>query len=290
MHLNAMLQLHGIDPTTVPVMRHRPPEPQLRKILPWLAAERQSTFNAYQQTQSSKTAEDALGRATFMASFIGHEPTRAVFVGLYRRGASKPLSYDEYWKKSEYSELKKFGLGGFQGDRKSILFFDLQLMTDFYGYWAGKLITKWPGGERRWWRWANRNTIDVMSILEQSALISTPKDWRDMVLSWSELQLLPSALKASLAEWRGIYFIFDQSDGRGYVGSAYGAENILGRWLNYKASGHGGNSALRNRDPSNFRFSILERVSPDLPVDQVVRIEDGWKVRLHTRHFGLNRN
>ncbi len=91
-------------------------------------------------------------------------------------------------------------------------------------------------------------------------------------------------------EWRGIYFIYDESDGKGYVGSAYGKDNILGRWLSYKASGHGGNKQLCKRYPKNFRFSILQRVSPDMDADDVIRIEGTWKERLHTRDYGLNEN
>jgi hypothetical protein len=40
-------------------MRHRPKEPKLNKVLPWLAAERPELFNAYQQTQNER-AEQAL--------------------------------------------------------------------------------------------------------------------------------------------------------------------------------------------------------------------------------------
>ena len=39
--------------------------------------------------------------------------------------------------------------------------------------------------------------------------------------------------KSALSQWRGVYFIFDATDGKGYVGSAYGSGNLLGRWLNY---------------------------------------------------------
>jgi hypothetical protein len=90
--------------------------------------------------------------------------------------------------------------------------------------------------------------------------------------------------------WRGIYYIVDPSDGRGYVGSAYGTDNILGRWLSYGVPGHGGNKELRKRDPSNFQFSILQRVSPDMQADEVIQLEQTWKTRLHTREFGLNEN
>ena len=67
-------------------------------------------------------------------------------------------------------------------------------------------------------------------------------------------------------------------------------QNILGRWLNYAASGHGGNKKLKERDPSYFVFTILQRTSPDTERDEIGRIEAGWKDRLHTREHGLNDN
>ena len=94
-----------------------------------------------------------------------------------------------------------------------------------------------------------------------------------------------------LTQWRGIYYIFDISDRKGYVGSAYGEENLYGRWLNYTARGHGGNRLLRQRDPQNFQFSILQRVSPDMDARDLIQIENSWKERLHTREpYGLNDN
>jgi hypothetical protein len=103
--------------------------------------------------------------------------------------------------------------------------------------------------------------------------------------------VLPRRLRAKLSEWRAIYFIRDESDGKSYVGSAYGADNLLGRWLNYGERGHGGNVLLRHRDPRHFRFSILQRVSPDMDAAEVIRLESTWKMRLHTRHpLGLNDN
>ncbi|MCK1498658.1 GIY-YIG nuclease family protein [Bradyrhizobium sp. 188] len=103
--------------------------------------------------------------------------------------------------------------------------------------------------------------------------------------------VLPKRWQAKLAEWRGIYYIFDTSAGKGYVGSAYGTANLLGRWRNYAASGHGGNRLLRQRDPQHFRFTVLELVSPNMEADEVIRLEGTWKERLHTRQpHGLNDN
>ncbi len=115
-------------------------------------------------------------------------------------------------------------------------------------------------------------------------------DWRELILDWEDLKLIPDTWKTILSQWQGIYFIFDVSDQKGYVGSAYGHENILGRWTTYAATGHGNNKQLLHRDPANFRFSILQRVDPDLSPDGVIDIENKWKNRLHTREFGLNEN
>jgi hypothetical protein len=71
MTLNDLLLSKGIDPQTVLVFRHRPHEPQLNKVLPWLAAEQPEVFNAYQQTQGGRV-EKAVSGASYVASFIGH--------------------------------------------------------------------------------------------------------------------------------------------------------------------------------------------------------------------------
>jgi hypothetical protein len=58
-----------------------------------------------------------------------------------------------------------------------------------------------------------------------------------------------------------------------------------------RGSGHGGNALLKNRDARNFRFTILQRVSPDEDPWEVNRLEGTWKKRLHTRTpDGLNEN
>jgi hypothetical protein len=133
--------------------------------------------------------------------------------------------------------------------------------------------------------------MKVLAILEESAFDAAMPAWEDISLSWEELRVLPTRWKSRLSEWRAIYFIFDTSDGKGYVGSAYGESNLLGRWMNYADRGHGGNVLLRKRDPNCFRFSILQRVSPDMDAADVIRLEATWKERLHTRQpFGLNDN
>ena len=82
MNLNDLLRGKSIDPKQVLVMRHRPSEPGLNKVMPWLAAERHDLYNAYQQAQGEKV-ERVMQKANYVASFIGKEPGKALFIGLY---------------------------------------------------------------------------------------------------------------------------------------------------------------------------------------------------------------
>jgi hypothetical protein len=50
MSFNDLLHGKGIDHQQVPVLRHRPHEPELDKALPWLAEEKPDVCKAYQQT------------------------------------------------------------------------------------------------------------------------------------------------------------------------------------------------------------------------------------------------
>ena len=294
MNLNDLFKNKGIDPQHVLVLRHRPHEPELNKVLPWLAAEKPDVFNAYQQTQGEKREKvmaNMIGSG-YVASFIGHEPGKALFIGLYSIGKTKPLTLKQYWRVPAYIEMRAFGMRGFTGDkgRKTVLWFNLAL-TDLFSSWKGKLVVSWPPPERAWWRRAHRNEIPVLSILEESLLDAAMPEWDAINLSWEELGVLPSRWKSALSQWRGIYYIFDTSDAKGYVGSAYGEANLYGRWLNYAARGHGGNKLLKQRDPRHFQLSILQRVSPDMNANDLIRIESSWKERLHTRQpFGLNDN
>ncbi len=157
---------------------------------------------------------------------------------------------------------------------------------DFYAQWKGKLIIGWPPPERSWWRRAHKNVMLVDAVLEESALDAAMPEWDRINLSWEELAVLPMRWRAALSQWRGIYLIFDQTSGKSYVGSAYGEANLLGRWKNYAAFGY-----HCQRDPQHSRFTILQRVSPDMDAEDVVRLEASWKDRLNTRApHGLNDN
>jgi len=107
---NDLLEKANIDPASVLVMRHRPTEVSLRRILPWCAVERPDLFNAYQRAQGAKNAELALKRAEYLAAFIGLETGKAHFAGLYRQKAFRTIEPDEYLNLPGNSELHAFGM------------------------------------------------------------------------------------------------------------------------------------------------------------------------------------
>lgn len=251
-------------------------------------------FNAYQQTHGPKV-ENALKTISgdgYVASFVGREAGRAVFVGLFAVKAFKSITYKQYWRIPEYQELKALGMKGWSKvdeDRSSILHFHLEHRSDFYSDWKGKMVIEWPGPEISWWRRAHKNKMPIHAIHEESVFDPKIVEWDRIDFTWSELQIIPSRLKAKLKEWKGVYYIFDVSDSKGYVGATYGKGNLFQRWDNYAATGHGGNNLLRNRNRDDFRFTILQRVSPDMEDKKLQQLEATWKRRLHTRSpLGLN--
>ncbi|MBN1974366.1 MAG: hypothetical protein JW787_12055 [Sedimentisphaerales bacterium] len=284
--LKNILDNENITLKDVLILRHVPQEVEVKKVLPWLATDKPELFNAYQQTQKPRT-EKAMQKAKFVASFIGHKPGKALFVGLYEVKGYRSISYSQYWERTSLLELKKYGLQGMTDKKGKCLLFDLILLK-FCQEWKGKLIIKWPGIERNWFLWADRHDFEILAISEDSILIPDMPEWNQLLLTWNQLNELPTKWCEKLSQWRGVYYILDVSDGKGYVGSAYGKDNLHGRWHNYADSGHGGNNQLKERNPENFRFSILQRVSPDMESSDVQFIEKTWKDRLHTRELGLN--
>ncbi|MEO5917687.1 MAG: GIY-YIG nuclease family protein [Luteolibacter sp.] len=294
MNLNDLLRKQDIDPAQVIVMRHSPKEKELRKIFPWLVDEKPEVFNAYQQSQS-RLVENALNDIVgsgYVASFIGLKSRTAVFAGLYRIRGAVPVNHQQFWSMEVNQSLRSFGLPDW--DKKDLgktcLWFDLELQAT-YAHWIGKLEVGWPPPAIKWWIHANKKEAPVLSISEESRFAEKMPDWRELVLIWAQLRVIPTSWRTALSHWRGVYFIHDASDGKGYVGSASGSENLLGRWQNYADGGDGGDKGLVGLDPANFRFSILQIVAHDLSNAEVIALENTWKRRLHTRRpFGLNEN
>src|SRR5258708_6109363 len=118
-----LLGKHQIDPRSVLVLRHTPTVPRLRRVFPWLAANHPVVFNAYQQTHR-EDVENEMKNATYVASFIGHAPGSALFIGLYQRHGQELRTPDQIRSEPSVQELEGYGHGA---ETRSRLWFDLRL-------------------------------------------------------------------------------------------------------------------------------------------------------------------
>lgn len=286
--LSTLLKDVGIDPADVVTFRHRPPQPSLRQLLPSFVVEQPDLFAAYQAIQG-KQAAAVLKSAKVLASFIGEDTGQATFAGLWRVGANRMVSAAEAAALPGMVRLLTLGMELAPEGGPLDTVFELEAMPD-YAAWIGKLVVAWPAPGINWKLRADRHVFAVHAIHEESRFAKPRPAWTDISVRWSDLTLLPHSWRGALQEWRGVYYIFDEARRLGYVGSASGGDNLLGRWRDYAASGHGGDVRLRASRPEDLTFSILELTSPACEVRTVVALEESWKARLMTRKHGLNAN
>ena len=102
---------------------------------------------------------------------------------------------------------------------------------------------------------------------------------------------------SALKSVKGVYLITDATNGKHYVGSAYGDDALWQRWSEYIFNGHGENKKLKKiisengkEYQKNFRFSILEIATKKSDDTEIIRREQYWKNILLTREFGYNDN
>ena len=104
--------------------------------------------------------------------------------------------------------------------------------------------------------------------------------------------------KGALENIKGVYQIIDKSNGKKYIGSAYGEHGIWSRWACYIGTGHGWNDALTeliskkgiNYARQNFKFSLLEYRPMKTDDSIIINRESYWKNVMLSREFGYNKN
>lgn len=115
-------------------------------------------------------------------------------------------------------------------------------------------------------------------------------------ITWEELKRIieKNSWKTALQNQKGVYLITDKSNGKMYVGAAYGENMILGCWKEYIENGHGGNESLKKLSfkhiKQNFKYSILEIFKSTMDDQIIIDREAWWKEVLQTRQFGYNEN
>lgn len=289
---SALLDHADLRAADVTYLFHTTTLPVLRRMLPWLAAERHDLFEAYQSVHSV-TAERTLANRPFVASFVPIGQDDMAFVALYRISRMEERPTATIYADPRFTELERdYGASDTAPTQNiarlaSQIVFDMDMMEALSDL-RGRVVVGRPPG-RSYARLAEKLDPPILRIEGESVLTVPPPDWRLLSLTGQELRALPTSWANRLREWRGVYLILDEADGARYVGSAYGADNLLGRWTAHARQDRGITVELARRNPLSFRFSILERVSPDMPAEDVIALERTWMERLHTIRYGLNR-
>ena len=257
----------------------------MAEVFTMLVTSKHDTFNTYQSVQTPKV-EKQMVEAKHVAAFYARPKEHAMFIGLYEQRGSLAITKQDLETTSTYRSLVEFGMR--QEDRPTMMLFDLQEMKAFADY-QGRLVVRWPKPAVQWSRWADRE-FPITAIHEENLLQERIGAWDQISLTCAKIKMCPPSWIKTLSGYRGIYFIFDRSLAKGYVGAAFGLENIWQRWSRHAALG-GDARELKRCNPDDFVFSILQLVGLSTPKEEVEKLEASWKRRLHTRgEFGLNAN
>lgn len=237
-------------------------------------------FDYYQQVQRPHVKP--FHNADYLLSFIGLPDKLAEFWGGYRITGVRDFTAEDY---EEFARRLPNHVDGL--DR---IWYDLEEDMTLRP-WRHRLVVHWPSTRG----WFQAKDVDLFEVRPPDRMLDFP-GYENILLSWKHLRAIfnyPNAHRdwqSALSANAGIYRIVDISTGEMYIGSAYGAEGLWGRWRTYSKSGHGGNRMLKDRDPANFQWSVIRTVSTTMSKREVIRIESLEKRKHGSRAIGLNVN
>ena len=111
----------------------------------------------------------------------------------------------------------------------------------------------------------------------------------NFISTLSALRNLPKDWITALRSTKGVYVLTCPRTREQYVGSATGQGGFWQRWQEYEQTGHGGNIALKSREPSDYQVSILQVAGTDTTDGDIIAMEERWKRKLQSKEMGLNR-
>jgi hypothetical protein len=278
-----LLRLRGFD-TNRPakLIRHKDPARWDVEDL-----RRRGWLDFYQATQG-RPVFDGCER---IVSFVGTTGTKARLIGIYsvlgrrdRREAKPPRGFPPELCDYRYCyDLKRDS--GYE---------DLE----------NRVVIEWGKGVKQYVQWLEKNGVcnnkEVVELLPSGQTLPAFRDYLEFTLPHPQLKELYDNEDAN-REWRarlsavaGVYLILAKTTGKQYVGSAYGAKGIWGRWAAYARNGHGGNKLLKDliaedsAYPEEFSYSILEILPKSFTSKEVVKCEQRYKEKLGSCAIGLN--
>lgn len=269
---NAVLEACGVDPEETRLLRHQTTAFEGRTLYT-LWRDTPDDFLRYQSIQT-RQSRSRLG-SPFWAAFVVTPAASTMFVGIWKTGLVGTCP-----------ESMKDPLDGH--DVTGLDLYSQQLVEASEEY-AGRVVIDWGSGTRSWAQRARRQPKPILEIARSFTEEQFPGYTR-FVSCLSAIDTLPSGWLSALGAARGVYLLTCRRTKEQYVGFATGQDGILGRWLSYVRTGHGGNEGLKSRDASDYQVSILEVSGSAATVEEIIAAEELWKAKLQSREMGLNRN
>jgi len=243
-------------------------------------------FEIYQSLQK----KNFFNKCDFVLSFISEPGTSAKFIGCYEVGKdpSVPVS----------KEIMPEGFPVPEMFEENYHVFELK-KTEIMSDLTDRLIIDWGKATVSWHQWAT-NDKPVLAI--QANPKYEFKGYDKVILKYAQLKeiisdkILYENWHIALSSVNAIYLIVDETDGKQYVGSAYGSGGLFARWKCYVETKHGDNVEIKElicdtpERYENFQFSILQIMPKNLSPEEVIELENLYKNKLLTRDFGLNKN
>lgn len=230
---------------------------------------RKDLFLQYQSEQLARNVRNI----KYIVSFIGEEKTTARFVGVYRINGKR----DNPGAKGE-------------------VILDLERIKAFE-HLEKRIVIDWGFPANSWHQYYDKEKkARLEEYIQKQGKVPLFGSYLDVNLNHAQLQLVvhhPDWV-TMLKEVNCIYCILDASNGRLYVGSTYNHQGILGRWVQYAATGHGGDMDLVKKGEvyckANLKWSILETLPLNISAHDAIERETLWKEKLGVRRFGYCNN
>jgi len=269
---NSLLESCGIDPHDVRLLRHTP-DRYFGRTLYALWRDGHPDFLTYQGIQHVRMRQRLA--APCWASFVVTPARSVMFAGLF--SVERVGTHDN----GTLDPVTRQDVTGF--DRYS------QIPVEALEAYVGRVFIDWGGSAITWVQRAHSQPKPILEITRTFQEEEFP-GYAAFLANLSGIDALPSGWRAALRAARGIYLLTCPQAREQYVGSATGEDGFLGRWSAYARDGHGGNVALKSRDPSDYQVSILEVCGSGQSIEEILAAEQLWKRKLQSREMGLNRN
>ncbi|MGM0639873.1 MAG: GIY-YIG nuclease family protein [Thermotogota bacterium] len=280
MLLSEILKIRNINDKKIKIIRNTINRSYIKELF------NKGLFEEYQSFQKS----DIFKNFDYILSFTEYKGSQSLLYGFYKITNMKILNdfpenikiikENENWNEGPYYK------------------YEFEKVDSLYDL-EGRLIIDWGKSTLSWHQ--KLLNKEVVQIFPKGYLKEFP-GYQNVILSFDELKKITNNPDAN-KQWKnmlskifGVYLILDKTDGKQYIGSAYGKNGIWERWSQYAKTKHGNNKLLielLNNYPEryrNFQYSILNVLPNSLMKEEVIEKENIAKDKLGSKVFGFNGN